>query len=277
MTNDERRFVIDLMTWSFSRLNSFYGCRYEWLQKYIEEPRENNLDSCYGQGGGFAHELLEGYFKGELDAWDLPSIYETEFNDKVTEWFPTINGKNLRDDYYEKILDYFNNFEPLPDEYEILGVEKKVEFEIDGYPFIGFIDLLLRDKTTGQITILDHKSSSMKYKKNGDFAKASQPKFLEYKRQLYLYSIPIIEEYGKVDWLEWNFFKDGKMVGIPWKREEYEEAKKWAVDTIHEIENETEWPMKEKTDFMYCSYLCSKRGVCPLKQQEKAEREFVPE
>lgn len=277
MTNDERRFIIDTMTWSFSRLNSFDNCKYAWLLQYVEEPFADKLDSCYGQGGGFAHELLESYYKGEVGLWDLPLLFESEFADKVTEYFPTINGKNLRDDYYDKILDYFNNFEPLDEKYEILGVEKKVKFEIEGYRFIGFIDLLLKNKETNEIIILDHKSASMKYKKNGGFTKASQLKFTEYKYQLYLYSVAIIEEYGKVDYLEWNFFKDGKSVRIPWDSKDYEAAKKWAVDTIKRIENETEWPMKEKTEYMYCSYLCSKRGCCPLRQQEKAEKEFIPE
>jgi len=280
LTNEERKFVIGMMTWSFSRLNSFDNCHWAWLQQYVEDPRGPKLDSCYGQGGGFAHELLEGYYKNEIDFWDLPQIYEDQFAEKVTEWFPTINGKNLRDDYYEKLLDYFNNFEPLENKYEILGVEKKVEFEIDGYPFVGFIDLLLRDKETDEIIILDHKSASMKYKKNGDFAKASQSKFTEYKYQLYLYSIAVIEEYGRVDYLEWNFFKDRRSVRIPWKAKDFKAAKKWAVNVIHRIENETEWPMKEKTDYMYCSYLCAKRGCCPLREQERTEREakeFVPE
>lgn len=275
MNNDERRFIIDTMTWSFSRLNSFDNCKYEWLLKYIEEPQENILDSCYGQGGGFAHELLEGYFKGEIDFWDLPLLFETEFADKVTEYFPTINGKNLRDDYYDKLLDYFNNFEPLENKYEILGVEKKVEFEIDGYQFIGFIDLLLKNTETNEIIILDHKSSSMKFKKNGDLSKASLPKFEEFKKQLYLYSVPIIEEYGRVDRLVWNLFKDHGKIDIPWKYNEYEASRKWAIDQIHRIENETDWEPQDYS-FMYCNYLCSKRIGCPQRPQ-KAEKEFIPE
>ena len=29
-------FIIDAMKWSFSRLNSFYNCPYEWKRKYID-------------------------------------------------------------------------------------------------------------------------------------------------------------------------------------------------------------------------------------------------
>lgn len=268
MTAEERKFVIDLMVWSFSRLNSFYSCKYEWLQRYIEEPR-NNLDSCYGQGGGLSHKLLEEYAKGELDLFDLASEFEKRFPEEVTESFPVMRGKDLRDDYYEKCLDYFCSFSGFPDNYEILGVEKKCEFEIDGYPFIGFLDLLLRDKKSGEITILDHKSTSLKFKKNGDLAKSSLPKFEEFKKQLYIYSIPVIEEYGKVDWLEWNLFKDQGKIKIPWKQEDFEESKQWAIDTIHQIENETEW--ESNPQYMYCRYLCSKRLECPHKYQKEEQ------
>ena len=279
MTNDERRFVIDTMTWSFSRLNSFDNCKYEWLQRYIEEPRENILGSCYAQFGSLCHELLEEYAKGEVSLWDLPILYEERFPDEVTEYFPRRGNKDFRSVYFDKGYSYFCNFTGF-EKYDILGVEKKVEFELEGYPFIGFIDLLLKDKETNEIIILDHKSSTLKFKKNGDLSKTSLPKFEEFKKQLYLYSIPVIEEYGKVDKLIWNMFKDQGRIEIPWDLKEYEAAKKWAVDQIHRIEAETEWPMKKQTDYMYCSYLCSKRGSCPLREQEKAERskkEFVPE
>lgn len=268
MTDAERRFVIDLMIWSFSRLNSFSGCKFEWLLKYIEEPGEN-IDSCYGQGGNLSHKLLEKYAKGELGLFELAPEFEKRFPEEVIEYFPIMNGKNLRDDYYEKCLDYFCNFAGIPNNYEILGVEKEVEFEIEGYPFVGFIDLLLRDKKTEEIIILDHKSSSLKFKKNGDLTKGSLPKFEEFKKQLYLYSIPIINEYGPVSWLEWNLFKDQKKITIPWKLKEFTEAKKWAVDTIHKIENETEW--EPNPQYMYCRYLCSKRLNCPYKYQKEEQ------
>ena len=262
MNNEEIRMIIGMMTWSFSRLNSFHGCKREWFEKYVEDPLDN-LDSCYGQGGSLSHKLLEEYANGELEFYELAPEFARRFPEEVTEYFPIMNWKSLRDGYYEKCLEYFNNFSGFSKEYEILGVEKKVEFEIDGYPFVGYIDLLLKNKNNGKITILDHKSTSVKFKKDGSPAKASVDKIKEFKRQLYLYSIPIIEEYGGVDKLCWNLFKDGRMYRVPWKKKEFEEAKEWAVNTIHEIENEEEWPSKQ--DFIYCCYLCSKRATCPEK------------
>ena len=275
MTNDERRFIIDLMRWSFSRINSFSNCKYEWMLKYIDDP-EGNADSCYGQFGTLCHGILEDYAKGKLDILELPMVYEERFSEIMTEDFPRRGGKDFRSDYFDKGFDYFCNFEGFGEEYNIIGVERKVEFELDGYPFIGFIDLLLQHKETGEIVIVDHKSTTMKFKKDGSLSKTSLPKFEDFKRQLYLYSIPILEEYGRVDRLEWNLFKDQKYLSIDFDYKELEAAKEWALNEIHKIEQETEWDANP--DYTYCLYLCSKRrNGCPYKYQLPDREEFVPE
>ena len=60
-----------------------------------------------------------------------------------------------------------------------LGVEMKVEFELFGKKFIGFIDLLVRDKNQrSRSIIIDHKSASIKILKNGNISKSDQATFL---------------------------------------------------------------------------------------------------
>lgn len=252
---NEDRFIIDLMRWSFSRLNSFEnGCKYEWYKHYVEaEPVQQNF---YGAGGGFCHKILELYAKNELDMWDLPMYFEEHFNEEVPYDAPYNKYKDLRQDYYDKILDYFNNIDLTFDNYEILGVEKKVEFEIGGYPFIGFIDLLLKDKSDGKIILCDHKSATIKKLKSGKISKSDAGHFLEFKRQQYLYSKPILEQYGdgSIKQLEWNMFKDRDWIKIPFDRGEYEESIRWAIDTIHRIEQETEWT--PNINQFYCKNLC---------------------
>ena len=71
-------------------------------------------------------------------------------------------------------MDYLDNIDLDLDSYEILGVEKKVEFELFGKRFVGYIDLLLRDKQTDEIIIVDHKSASIKILKNGNISKSDQ-------------------------------------------------------------------------------------------------------
>lgn len=95
-------------------------------------------------------------------------------------------------------------------------------------------------------------------------SKSDLDHFEEFKRQLYLYSKPIIEEYGAVDVLQWNMFKDQKFISIPWNEDEYTEAIKWALDTIDLIKKEEEW--LPNPDFFYCHNLCSQRkNACEFK------------
>ena len=149
-------------------------------------------------------------------------------------------------------------------------------FNIGNYDFVGCIDLLLGDKVTGEIIILDHKSASIGILKSGKIAKKDREHFEDFKRQLYLYSIPIIEEYGKVDKLKWNLFKEQKFIEIPWKEDEYNESIRWAEQTIKNIENETEWNINKemieaqeqgKYPPFYCMNLCSQRFRCGFRNE----------
>lgn len=258
------------MTWSFSRLNSFYNCPYEWYLHYID--CNNSESGFFGEYGSFIHKILEKYEKGELSLFDLNQYYEDNFHNEIPHDAPPNKYVDIKQSYYDKGYEYLSNIDLDLDAYNILGVEKKVEFEILDKPFIGFIDLLLQDKNTGEITILDHKSASIKILKSGKISKSDQDHFLEFKHQLYLYSIPIIKEYGSVSKLKWNMFKDQKWIEISWDKFEYDDAIQWAENTIKLIEDEKEWRCKQ--DYYYCNYLCGQRNnACeykpmPVKKEE---------
>lgn len=254
----ENRFIIDTMQWSFSRLNNFYTCPYEFYLHYIQcNP---SVGGFFGAYGSFMHKILEMYERGELSIFEISQYYEDNFNEVVPWDAPPNNYVDIRQSYYDKGLEYLDNLDLILDEYEILGIEKQVNFKLQSYDVIGYIDLLLKKRDSGEIIILDHKSASLKFKKNGEISKKDAQHFLDFKRQLYLYSVPVIQECGKVDKLVWNMFKDRKYIEIPWKQEEYEESKKWVIDTIHMIENEEDW--EAKPDYYYCHYLCGQREIC---------------
>lgn len=252
------------MRWSFSRLNSFdSGCKYEWYRHYIEcEPSKQGF---FGAFGGFCHTCLEKYAKRELDLFDLSSYYEENFSTEVPYDAPPNKYVDIKSDYFEKGLDYFDNIDLPIDKYEVIGVEKRVDFNItDKYSFIGFIDLLLRDPEDGKLILCDHKSSSIKILKSGKVSKSDQEHFLAFKRQQYLYAKAVIEEFGvgSVKELWWNMFKDQNWIKIPFDDVGYFEAQEWALNTIHRIEKEVEWPPNPQ--MFYCNYLCGING-CPYK------------
>ena len=117
--------------------------------------------------GWTADQILEKYEKGELSLFELNEYYEEHFNQDVPHNAPPNKFVDIRQSYYDKGIDYFDNIDLDFENYEILGVEEKVEFTINGKDFIGYIDLLVKDKKTNEIIIIDHKSASLKILKNG--------------------------------------------------------------------------------------------------------------
>ena len=83
---NEDGFIIGTMTQSFSRLNSFYsGCRREWYEHYIKcAPSRPGF---FGQYGGFNHEIIEKYAKGELSIFELSQYYEDHFSNFLRQDF----------------------------------------------------------------------------------------------------------------------------------------------------------------------------------------------
>ena len=260
MTDD--RFIIDTMTWSYSRLTSFHQCPYGFKLKYVD--CNEGINNFFGEYGSFIHKILEMYAKGELEVFELSEYYEEHWAENVTFPAPPNKFVDIGQSYYDKGLEYLNNIDLILDDYEILGVEKEVSFDIGGYNFIGYIDLLLKDKKSGEIIVLDHKSHSLKLKKNGEVSKSDMKTFESFKKQLYLYSIQVEKEYGHVDYLEWNLFKDMNHKRIEFKKEEQEEAIQWVVDTIKEIEETTEF--NPQPDMFFCNFLCDQRNnACEFK------------
>lgn len=279
MMDEELDFLLDTMTWSFSRLNSFYNCPHEWYERYVMCQKGEN--GFFGEFGGCCHKILERYEKGEISLFEISQEYEKLFSEMVVHDAPPNKYVDIKQSYFDKGLDYFDNIDLDLENFEILGVEKEVKFKIADKDFIGYIDLLIREKSTGKIIILDHKSASIKFLKNGNISKSDKPHVREFIRQLCLYAKPVLEEYGHVDELWWNLFKDKNWLKIPFKKEDYNEAIKWAEDTIKLIENETEFPCN--TDTYYCWNLCSQRNnACPYKPQfatkkKEDNRQYNPE
>ena len=224
------------------------------------------------------HKCIEVYAKGEVPREMLPDVFEALWGEYIQNDLYKDGEVNYakEEEYYEQGLKYLREQILDLSSYEILGVEKEINFQLTdeegSYPMIGYIDLLLKDKETGEITIMDNKSASIKFKKNGDPYKADEQHWLEFKRQLYLYSVPFVENGEEISYLSWNLFRLGIVKTIPWNADEYNAAKKWAIDTIREIKREEEWGYKE--DFFYCHNLCSLRGECAMNISQRQKGEF---
>ena len=146
-----RRSTVNLSkkVWSYSSLKLYSQCPYAFYLRYVEdEPEQAN---AFAQVGSLVHSILERYFKGELYAFELADIFESEYDTAVTERFPFFN---MYKSYTSKSLEYLRTFDGIDG--EIVGVEQKLETAIGGYKFVGFADLILRDENG--LHLIDHKS-----------------------------------------------------------------------------------------------------------------------
>lgn len=248
-------FMLDDMTWSFSRLSSFENCKYEWYLNYIEEC-DLKEDNIYAEFGSFCHKILEQYCKQILSKDELLPYYIEYFDDFVTR-----NPWN--ESTIEKLYDYgFNYFGEInfdPEKMDIIGVEQEFEIPIGNHKLKGFIDLLYQEN--GDIIVCDHKSCEYPFTKKGTIKKGKEDKFDSFKKQLYLYSSFVKMKYGKFPkYLEWNFFRDSKMYRIEFDEDEYKSSVAWANEQIKNIYNTNDF--EPNKSFFYCNNLCDFRGIC---------------
>lgn len=242
-------FLIEDMIWSFSRLNSFYQCPWQFKLQYIDcNKGEGNF---FAEFGTKIHGILEDYAKGKLEIYELADTYEKTYTDTVIHKAPPNKYVDLNQKYYDSGYEYLMNFEGFGN-YEIVAAEKEINFKINNINVKGYIDLLLKDKE-GNFIIADHKSSAVKSK--------TSEKAKEYIKQMTLYAIGIYEEYGVYPKeLHINAFRENKYYVVPFNINEVENVKQWVLDTVNLIMKEEKW--LPKSDNYFCNWLCNFRGSC---------------
>lgn len=257
--------VLDQIIWSFSTLHQYEECPYAFYNRKIDRS-EVDEGNYYADIGGFIHEIHEKIFNGALNVNDVVDYFMDNYDNNVV--YET--KQSTQEKKYNQIIDYFATMDlDRMKNFEILGVEKQTDFEINGHKFVGFIDLALRNKATDDILIVDHKSAGHFLKQDGAPLK-SQVKNLEtYSKQMYLYSKPIYEEYGKYpSKLIWNHFFEQKITEIPFDMKQYVKTMRWAENTIEKIYQDTEF--QAKTDYMMCKIICGFRNSCCYANEEEA-------
>ena len=252
MVNVSYKPLIDDMVWSYSRIGAFNDCPYSFFLRYIKKSEET--DKFYASYGSFIHKLLEQYYKGKLNKDEMLTTFLLDFTKEV-------RGVRPKEDtirkYIEAGSEYLRNFSPFP--YNMIAVEKKVEFSINKYNFVGFIDYL--GEKDGKLYIVDNKSRALKPRSNRDKATAKDMELDDMLKQLYLYSVAIEQEYGILpEALCFNCFRNGVFIKEQFDIQKYEETKRWAVDCIEKISQTEEFTPNR--DFFYCFYICGMSDHC---------------
>lgn len=255
--------LIEDMTWSYSRVTSFEDCPYQWFLQYIrEDPKIDKFCATYGS---FVHSLLEKYYKGEINKDGLYLEFLLGFQDNVKGDRPK---ESIVSKYIESGKTYFQNFSDFG--MKVIAVEKKVNFEIDGYPFVGYIDLLCETEG-GELVIVDHKSANLKARSNRRKQTLKDKELDEKLRQLYLYATAVKDEFGRFPkYLCFNCFRNGNFIKEEFNEETYKDVCKQMIEDIKQIEITEDFC--PRLDYFYCKYLCGQSDNCWYNEVVEEER-----
>ena len=252
----------DNHVYSYSQLNSFDGCKYGfYLQRIegLEEPASN----AFAERGTLIHDILDKWAKKILTKEEMLEEYERRYPDEVVTAFPRVlASKGYAKKAYELGRIFFEDFDEF-DGYEVISAEEKFKIDLplsngETRPFVGIIDMLLRDKKTGDLIICDHKSKSLQsFKKDQD----------EMYRQQLLYATYVKEQYGEfpASLMFHLFNENGLKQERLFSQDQYDEAIEWATKQILGIENSSivDWLVCKETPDYFCWNICSARNVCP--------------
>ena len=145
--------LIDDMVWSYSRIKAFVDCPYRFYLKYIRHIHGKEM--FFASYGTFMHKLIETYFKEGKSPRQLTDIYLRDFKKEVVGRAP---NKTVFGNYFTGGLEYLRGIHPFP--YRPAAIEKKVDFKVNGIPFIGYIDFL--GELDGSLYVVDNKSRVLK-------------------------------------------------------------------------------------------------------------------
>jgi len=159
---------------SYSQYSKYKQCPYSWYLDYIENKRtyDHNLILSFGNA---IHTIFQKYIetlytKGtkEAETLDLKKLFIDFYIDEITEENIKYEESELHDFINDgvEIIDEFLSKSNLyrnfpPNKYEFIGVEKELNIPlINDVNYSGYLDLVLKEKQSGIIKIIDFKTST---------------------------------------------------------------------------------------------------------------------
>jgi len=259
--------------WSWSSATQAHECPYGFYLQRLAEPRIEQDENVFAQYGSQMHEWLEMVFKGIMQPEELLELYLTDYDSKITLKWPFNRYVDLEKSYYEDGLAFARHFKGLSPNYEVIGVELEMKAEIEGFKVIGYIDLLVKNKKTGEYIVVDHKSKKK-------FASKAEEK--KYRKQLEFYGYLVHEKMGVWPaYTDLDLFRGQKHYIEPCTAEDCIAAKDYFIESVKTACETEEWLDKHsikarenfksandakkagKADF-FCAEICSVRSHCPM-------------
>ncbi len=168
---------------SYSQFSQWDKCPYTWKLNYVDKA-ETFKGNIYTLFGSAIHETIQAYLVcyyertiKEADALPLDEIlmyrmkenykqskerHGDEFEvtkEEMAEFYE--DGINIINEFLKKKTSYFSKKRT-----ELVGIEMKLNYDLPNkMKFNGYMDVVLHEKKTGRIKIIDIKSSTMGWNK----------------------------------------------------------------------------------------------------------------
>lgn len=156
---------------SASALNTYAECHRKWFYRYACGAIEDrgSAASAYGSAFHLALEDFHGEYPRPVRADE--SAMRRRIRECVTWAFEAHrNGFDTRVEFElqmrraqrtaQRYLDWLL-VQETEAPFEVLGRELPAELELDGRPFVGYIDRLDRDERTGGVAVIDYKTGNI--------------------------------------------------------------------------------------------------------------------
>ena len=191
-------------------------------------------------------------------------MYLREFKSRVKGRAP---NPKVFGNYFKSGLNYIRNIAPFP--YNMVAVEKRVDFSMNGIPFVGYIDYL--GEKDGELYVVDNKSRTLKPRSTRAKPTKTDEELDAYLKQLYIYSAAVEQEYGKTPKsLCFNCFRAPVFIEEPFQEQAYAESKKWLEESVARITAETDF--KPDIEYFRCTHLCEMNGHCEFYKLSQKKR-----
>jgi putative RecB family exonuclease len=249
-------------TYSHSRLSSFERCPLKYKYAYVEKIQlEEQPETVEAFMGKRVHEALCKLYESRIMSKnisldELLAYYDGIWQKNWSDGILIVKKGQSAQDYQDKgkscIAGYYRRYHPFDDS-RTVGLEQMINFDIEGYKLIGYIDRLSQ-KPDGKYEIHDYKTSG----------KLPALQYFDDDRQLALYQIGV-EKMRKdaehVD-LVWHFLVHDREMRSRRDRARLDRLKSSVVSTIKQIESaeaEDRFPAVKSELCRWCEY----QSICP--------------
>ncbi len=259
-TCESNEYEPDRLKLSYTHLSEYNNCAQEYNLRYNYQFRNSkNKALTFGE---VAHTILNLIHQKQI-TYQKEAKGQIVSNDEITEIINRVKhfNQNLKNDTNDEFTEIeqaiYNYWENNKDKYIIIGSEVPFSITHDDYDLEGQIDLIVKDKQTNDITIIDFKTTN----------ETNSQKLIErYQKQLFIYATAIkkLPEYEKYNIKEAMIYsvKFSQEIPVPITDMALEEIDALIDDTVNKILSENYMPCSDTSKCFNCEYnksICRRR------------------